>query len=117
VSVSSQRDSQRALIAKEQRELVEMPQEELAELTQLYVDKGLTPPTARQVAHELTANNALAAVTAGRSAAQLHVGRIEPEAAGELAAGLGPGLPKLARADNWPGMGPLSMTCVGWTSP
>jgi VIT1/CCC1 family predicted Fe2+/Mn2+ transporter len=61
VSVSSQRDSERALIAKEKTELATMPQEELAELTQLYQDKGLTPQTARQVAEELTANDALAA--------------------------------------------------------
>jgi len=61
VSVSSQRDSQRALIAQEQRELAEMPQEELSELTQLYMDKGLAPATASQVAKELTANDPLAA--------------------------------------------------------
>src|SRR3982751_56338 len=36
VSVSSQRDSQRALIAKERRELAEMPDEELAELAAIY---------------------------------------------------------------------------------
>jgi vacuolar iron transporter family protein len=61
VSVSSQRDSERALIAKEQDELATMPYEELAELTKLYQDKGLSPQTARQVAEELTANDALAA--------------------------------------------------------
>ena len=36
VSVSSQRDSERALIEKETRELREMPDEELDELTGLY---------------------------------------------------------------------------------
>src|SRR5215216_150307 len=61
VSVSSQRDSERALIAKEEAELAAMPHEELTELTQLYQNKGLTPQTARQVAVELTANDALAA--------------------------------------------------------
>jgi vacuolar iron transporter family protein len=61
VSVSSQRDSERALIAKEEAELATMPHEELAELTKLYQDKGLSPQTARQVAVELTANDALAA--------------------------------------------------------
>jgi VIT1/CCC1 family predicted Fe2+/Mn2+ transporter len=61
VSVSSQRDSEQALIAKEEAELATMPHEELTELTQLYQDKGLTPQTARQVAEELTANDALAA--------------------------------------------------------
>jgi vacuolar iron transporter family protein len=61
VSVSSQRDSEQALIAKEEAELATMPHEELTELTQLYQDKGLTPQTARQVAEELTANDALTA--------------------------------------------------------
>src|SRR6478735_10162852 len=61
VSVSSQRDSERALIAKEMGELRDMPDEELDELTQLYRDRGLTEATARQVAVELTAHDALSA--------------------------------------------------------
>lgn len=61
VSVSSQRDSQRALIAKEGRELAEQPDEELAELTAIYEGKGLSASTAEQVAQELTAHDALAA--------------------------------------------------------
>ncbi len=61
VSVSSQRDSERALIAKEQAELRDMPEEELEELTQLYQARGLTRTTAEKVATELTAHDALAA--------------------------------------------------------
>ncbi|MGV8877165.1 MAG: VIT1/CCC1 transporter family protein [Rhodoglobus sp.] len=61
VSVSSQSDSQRALIEKERRELAEMPEEELAELTAIYASKGISEATARQVAEELTAHDALAA--------------------------------------------------------
>ncbi|MBK4346687.1 VIT1/CCC1 transporter family protein [Lacisediminihabitans changchengi] len=61
VSVSSQRDSQRALIAKEKRELAEEPEVELEELTALYRDKGLSEVTARQVAIELTDHDVLAA--------------------------------------------------------
>ena len=61
VPVSSQRDPERALIAKEKRELREMPEAELDELTELYEAKGLSPGTARQVAVELTAHDALAA--------------------------------------------------------
>ncbi|OJX76703.1 MULTISPECIES: VIT family protein [unclassified Leifsonia] len=61
VSVSSQRDSEHALIAKERRELAEMPEAELEELTGLYEAKGLRPETARQVALELTAQDALSA--------------------------------------------------------
>ena len=61
VSVSSQRDSEHALIAKERRELAEMPEEELAELAGLYEARGLTPATAKQVAIELTEHDALRA--------------------------------------------------------
>lgn len=61
VSVSSQRDSERALIAKERRELAEMPEEELEELTQLYQERGLSRDTAVKVAKELTDHDALAA--------------------------------------------------------
>ncbi|MBN9239566.1 MAG: VIT family protein [Leifsonia sp.] len=61
VSVSSQRDSQRALIAKERQELATMPDEELAELTALYAAKGLSAETAERVARELTEHDALRA--------------------------------------------------------
>jgi VIT1/CCC1 family predicted Fe2+/Mn2+ transporter len=61
VSVSSQKDTETALLAKERRELEEEPEEELAELAGIYRDKGLSEETARQVAVELTAHDALAA--------------------------------------------------------
>lgn len=61
VSVSSQRDSEHALIAKERAELRDEPEAELEELAGLYRDKGLSEATARQVAEELTAHDALAA--------------------------------------------------------
>jgi VIT1/CCC1 family predicted Fe2+/Mn2+ transporter len=61
ISVSSQSDSQRALIAKERAELLSSPDEELAELAGIYESRGLTADTARQVAIELTAHDALAA--------------------------------------------------------
>lgn len=61
VSVSSQRDSERALIAKEREELRTMPAAELDELTALYRDQGLSDDTARRVAEELTAKDALRA--------------------------------------------------------
>jgi VIT1/CCC1 family predicted Fe2+/Mn2+ transporter len=61
VSVSSQSDSQKALIEKERRELAEEPAEELAELAAIYRNKGLSPETARAVAEELTSHDALAA--------------------------------------------------------
>lgn len=61
VSVSSQRDTELAQLAQEERELREAPDIELAELTAIYQAKGLTPATAHTVAVELTAHNALAA--------------------------------------------------------
>jgi VIT1/CCC1 family predicted Fe2+/Mn2+ transporter len=61
VSVSSQKDSQQALIEKERRELLEQPEEELEELAAIYQGKGLSAETARTVARELTARDALAA--------------------------------------------------------
>lgn len=61
VSVSTQRDSERALLAKERRELEDEPEEELAELTLLYMNKGLSEELAKQVATELTEHDALGA--------------------------------------------------------
>ena len=61
VSVSTQRDTERALIAQERAELTHMPESEHDELIGLYLRKGLTEPTARAVATELTAHDALAA--------------------------------------------------------
>jgi VIT1/CCC1 family predicted Fe2+/Mn2+ transporter len=61
VSVSSQSDSQKALIEKERRELEEEPEEELAELAAIYQSKGLSPATAQVVARELTEHDALSA--------------------------------------------------------
>jgi VIT1/CCC1 family predicted Fe2+/Mn2+ transporter len=61
VSVSTQRDTQRALLQKECRELDEMPEAEFEELAGLYAAKGLSAETARQVARELTERDAFAA--------------------------------------------------------
>jgi len=69
VSVSSQRDSERALIEQEKRELREEPEEELAELTGIYEDQGLSQQTAAQVARELTEADALGA----HLSAELHL--------------------------------------------
>ncbi len=61
VSVSSQSDTENADLARERHELATMPEHELAELTGIYVQRGLTPELARQVAEQLTANDALSA--------------------------------------------------------
>jgi VIT1/CCC1 family predicted Fe2+/Mn2+ transporter len=61
VSVSSQRDSEAALIAKELKDLRENPEEELEELAEIYQAKGLSATTAHLVAQELTDHDAFAA--------------------------------------------------------
>ncbi len=61
VSVSAQRDTERALLEKERYELEHEPEAELKELAGLYEAKGLSPATARIVAKELTAKDVFAA--------------------------------------------------------
>ncbi len=61
VSVSTQRDTERAQLRLEKRELKEMPEAEERELAQIYEAKGLSPELAAQVARELTEKDALQA--------------------------------------------------------
>lgn len=61
VSVSTQRDSEMALLEKERRELEEQPEEELEELAALYRAKGISDDLAHQVARQLTEHDALGA--------------------------------------------------------
>jgi VIT1/CCC1 family predicted Fe2+/Mn2+ transporter len=61
VSVSSQADTERATLAREQRELTDHAEEEERELAQIYVERGLEHSLARQVAEQLMAHDALAA--------------------------------------------------------
>jgi VIT1/CCC1 family predicted Fe2+/Mn2+ transporter len=61
VSVSSQSDTEQADIAKERLELATQPEHELAELAAIYVSRGLTADTAKTVATQLMAHDALGA--------------------------------------------------------
>lgn len=61
VSVSSQRDSERADLLLEARELRDDPEGELHELTSIYRKRGLPPELAEQVAAALTERDALGA--------------------------------------------------------
>lgn len=61
VSVSTQRDSEKAALAVEKRELREQPEAELEELTELLQDRGLSRDVAREAAEQLTARDALRA--------------------------------------------------------
>lgn len=61
VSVSSQEDTEQADLALERRELAEEPEAEIRELAGIYVQRGLEPALAREVAQQLTAHDALGA--------------------------------------------------------
>ncbi|MFE3326210.1 VIT family protein [Streptomyces sp. NPDC059176] len=61
VSVSTQRDSEKAALDMEKRELREQPEAELAELTDLLADRGMSRDVAREAAVQLTERDALRA--------------------------------------------------------
>jgi VIT1/CCC1 family predicted Fe2+/Mn2+ transporter len=61
VSVSSQRDTEEANIAQEQRELAANPKDELRELALIYEKRGLDPDLALEVARQLSGHDVLAA--------------------------------------------------------
>lgn len=61
VSVSAQRDTEKADIEREKIELKETPESEFFELAGIYEKRGLTKDTALLVAKEFTEHNALAA--------------------------------------------------------
>lgn len=61
VSVSSSRDTEKAMLEMEKFELENNPEEELEELTKIYMSKGISEKTASLVAKEITKNDALAA--------------------------------------------------------
>ncbi|MFI1177431.1 VIT family protein [Streptomyces melanogenes] len=61
VSVSTQRDSEKAALAQERRELREEPEAELEELSGLLEDRGLSAEVAREAARQLTDRDALRA--------------------------------------------------------
>src|SRR4051812_21874078 len=61
VSVSTQRDSEKAALALERRELREQPEAELEELTEMLEQRGLSRDVAREAAGQLTGRDALRA--------------------------------------------------------
>ncbi|WP_069094659.1 VIT1/CCC1 transporter family protein [Methyloligella halotolerans] len=61
VSVSSQSDTENADLDRERRELAAMPEAETEELAEIYVDRGLEPKLAHEVAKQLMAKDALEA--------------------------------------------------------
>lgn len=61
VSVSSQKDTEKADLSRERTELATLPEAERAELAQIYVSRGLSLDLATQVADQLMAGDALGA--------------------------------------------------------
>ncbi len=61
VSVSSQRDAERADVEREKKELAEQPRAELNELAMIYVKRGLEKELALKVAEQLSAHDPLGA--------------------------------------------------------
>ena len=59
VSVSTQRDIERAELAREKRDLEEDPERELNLLAQLFEQRGVEPALAKDVARQMTAKDAL----------------------------------------------------------
>ncbi len=69
VSVSTQKDTEKALLAKEKMELETIPDQELEELIVIYEKKGLSRATAEIVGKELTLHDAFRA----HVEAELHI--------------------------------------------
>ena len=63
VSVSSQADTEKADIELEKQHLADEPEFELRELAEIYIDRGLEPELAKEVAKQLMEHDALAAHT------------------------------------------------------
>jgi len=61
VSVSSQSDTEQADLARERAELASQPQFERDELAHIYVERGIDPVLANQVAEQLMAKDSLGA--------------------------------------------------------
>jgi VIT1/CCC1 family predicted Fe2+/Mn2+ transporter len=61
VSVSSQSDTEKADLARERAELLAQPEHEHQELAGIYVERGLDPELAKEVARQLMAHDDLGA--------------------------------------------------------
>lgn len=59
VSVKSQSDLENADLTREKKELAETPEFELQELTDIYIERGVEPDLAREVAKQMTVKDAL----------------------------------------------------------
>jgi len=102
-SVSAQRDSERAALAKERKELAEQPEVELREFAWFYEQKGLSLELANKVAQELTAKDALKAHAEAELGidSEQHVSPTHAAVASFVAFAAGSLLPLLAVTGPW----------------
>lgn len=77
VSVSSQSDTEKADLDIERQSLKDNPEAEKQELSSIYIERGLSPELAVQVADQLMTNNALEA-HARDEIGITHVGKAQP---------------------------------------
>jgi len=102
-SVSAQRDSEIAALAKERKELQENPEGEMLELAQYYRHRGISDSLSNQIAKELSAKDpfrAHAEAELGISAEE-HVSPAAAAVASFIAFALGSTLPIVAIAGPW----------------
>lgn len=102
-SVSAQRDSEIAALAKERRELKDNPKGELRELADYYRDRGISDDLSMKIAEELSASDPIRA----HAEAELGISsdeHVSPKAAAVasfIAFALGSSLPIVAIAGPW----------------
>jgi len=102
-SVSAQRDSEIAALAKERRELKENPEGELLELTEYYRNRGISESLSIEIAKELSAKDPVRAHAEGELgiSSDEHVSPRAAAVASFIAFALGSMLPIVAIAGPW----------------
>ena len=102
-SVSAQRDSEIAALAKERKELKENPEGELLELTEYYRNRGISEALSIQIAKELSATDPVRARAEGELgiSSDEHVSPRAAAVASFIAFALGSMLPIVAIAGPW----------------
>lgn len=102
-SVSAQRDSEIAALAKERKELKENPEGELLELTEYYRNRGISETLSTQIARELSAKDPVRAHAEAELgiASDEHVSPRAAAVASFIAFALGSMLPIVAIAGPW----------------
>jgi vacuolar iron transporter family protein len=112
VSVSSQRDSEKADIAIEKKSISENPAEELNELAWIYEQRGLDKELARTVAQQLSAHDAVATHARDELGIEYHAmaNPIQAAVASAIAFSLGASIPIIAALLSTAYAGALAIT-------